>query len=463
MNTAYFLRTLFVLSIFNGYAQKDKYGSLDTVIEYTDGITQEIHLCLTDKNQGIYWNTLPKNHQLHALKIFAKNNTGKPIRVIRIPNPDGRISFFGNGNTILNPGESLVVSVKAQFAHTSFFRPLDIQYETDGVIRTLHVPTWGIMDENYIRKTVAENPENYESVKPGFPLIEREGNRIITYNQSRNCVSHILQTWPDKRIEYFYDSCKLVAARTECYLKDRTYSITEEGVFENDTLKSGKRNVFYDRTHLSYSVNVVNGKNTDTIFHGRTVNKYDSSGQKTGYWILTGAQCDYSVNWQQALDCDVCMQLHFPGNKQEPDTIFVYDLNGRIAEMKFFSADSVFRITRRFHPNGFKLSELYTHTDHSKHEYFSIFFSSTVPGERTRKNYSDQTELFYENGKVVRKVGPKYGYKMTMEMPVEFLIPYTEEIGTFKGEKLYNGKIEYYDTFSKLIRVEKVLNGKVIR
>ncbi|WP_343632336.1 hypothetical protein [Fluviicola sp.] len=463
MKIIYILKILFVLCVFNGYTQKDRYNSIDTVIEYTDGITKEIHLNFTGKTQGIYWNTLPKNHQLNTLKIFATNNTSKQIKVIRVPNPDGRISFLGSGNIVLKPGESLIISAKAQFVHTPFSRPLEIEYEIDGTIRLLHVSTWGIMDENYIREKVPENPENYEQVKSEFPKIIKDENRISTYDESQNCASHIVEMEPNKRIEYFYKNCELISIRTELTENNRTYAIQDEGTFENDFLKSGKRSVYYDRLHLSYSINVVDGKNTDTLFKGRIVNKYTPSGQKTGYWILTGRQCDYSINWQYLLDCDVCMQFYFRRNSKEPDTIFTYDLTGRLSETKFFSADSTFRITRKFYPNGLKMSEFYQYTNMSRFDNFLITFSNTVPGEIIRKNYSDQTELYYQNGKVIRKTGPKFGYKMNMEMPVEFQIPYTEETGVFKGEKLFNGKIDYYDSYSKLVRTEKVMNGKKVR
>lgn len=465
MTPAASLKILFLFLVFNVQSQVNRYAlSVDTVIEYRDGITKEVHLHFTGKKQGIYWNTLPKNHQVHSLKIFAKNNTGKPILVTRVPNPDGRISFLGQGNTILKPGESMSISAIVQFVHTPFSRSLDIEYQLDGTPQILHIPTWGIMDEQYIRKTSPENAQPLEQpAKSNWPKVVHEGNRVITYNNSGSCPASILQVEPNKRIEYLYDTCKLFAINTEFTVKKRTYRILEKGIFENDTLKNGKREVYFDRRNLSYSINVRNGENTDTLFHNQVVNKYNTSGQKTGYWILTGKQCDYSINWQEVLDCDVCKELYFSGKKNGPDTISVFDLNGRLSEKTYFSTDSVYRITRKFYPNGLKMSELYEYINKLGTGNFSITFSDSIPGEPIRKNYSDLTELFYRNGKVIQKISPKFGYTMSLEMPVEFEIPYTKESGFFKGETLYNGRIEYYDKYSKLLRTEKIVNGKAAR
>lgn len=84
-----------------------------------------------------------------------------------------------------------------------------------------------------------------------------------------------------------------------------------------------------------------------------------------------------------------------------------------------------------------------------------------------RRNY--HTVLVYENSELKQKTSPilqtvQYHSEFPASSGIEDIwIPFTIEKGEFRGLKLYNGKIEYYDKNAKLIRIVNVDNqGKRI-
>ncbi|AEA43284.1 hypothetical protein [Fluviicola taffensis] len=241
--------------------------------------------------------------------------------------------------------------------------------------------------------------------------------------------------------------------------KSRTIYIKEIGIFENGKLFNGKRDIYRDSTSLSYSMKVINGKFSDTTFNGQLVNKVDSLGRKKGGWIRIGKQCSYDVkDWQEFVDCDVCKLFQYDANGIG-DTTVTFNLKGERVLERYSSADLQYWMERTFYPTGFRLCEKYEHKDRTiVFGDFSIVYSKSVRNQPIIKHYDTDVTLIYENGIIVQKESPRFGHKMSMEMPIDFSIPYTIEKGIFENEQLVSGTIEYYDKDENLLRIEQVSN-----
>jgi hypothetical protein len=81
-----------------------------------------------------------------------------------------------------------------------------------------------------------------------------------------------------------------------------------------------------------------------------------------------------------------------------------------------------------------------------------------------RRNY--HTVLVYENAELKQKTSPilqtiQYHSEFPASSGIEDIwIPFTIEKGEFKGLKLYQGTIEYYDMNGQLIKKAEVVDGK---
>lgn len=128
----------------NAQYGRDRFNDLDTIVEYKNRIGR-MDFQLTGLKQGLYWDTLFRNYNIRSVPIFVKNNSGKEIKIVRVPDTDGRFHFFRESDFIVKPGAFCEFSSLPEFCTGPFTKSFSFTYEMDGKQYEFSIPTWGWM------------------------------------------------------------------------------------------------------------------------------------------------------------------------------------------------------------------------------------------------------------------------------------------------------------------------------
>jgi len=453
----------------------------DTTLHFIRG---EYHYftVLQGRRQSFAWDTvnLGTIDEARQVVLHVLNNSGRSILVKQAWPQDGGISWSGTPNKLVIPGQYYDLKTIVWPGHRRFHDMVHFSYEQDLVSKSFTMPTSGVLwidDQKEVaqRKVVSDPkaaPKKQEPLtqKPVVrvvpkPLLVSNGkDKTVKYTDTSYACMEWRREGKDPEILYEYKDCRLSTKTSRPLSQGAPLPYTvEKGRFRNDSLLDGTMDCFDAGRHLVFQRKIVRGKKVPAfMYKGRPVNQTDREGRKQGTWLVTGADCPSYENMGRYAECQVCRSVQYIDDVQQQDSICIYRPNGTLSDVYFKHSGLKHPCHRRYYENGFLCSEAFEGDRAGfPDQYRTYLYSDSIAGQLTDLILGDNTKFGYTRGRMSSKTSPRFISIMHLEEPEEKRIPYTVEKGWFLHEKLYNGAIEYYDTFDKLLKTERVVEGKL--
>ncbi len=163
----------------------------DTNQVFKEGVN-DYYFLLESTKQGLFWDTIDCNAQIHNIHFYVKNNTTDTITIGRVGIGDGKIYYIGGGseNSIIFPDSLLKIWVRpyhlkglfynARNSSSISYAPLNSSckfeyYRNDTLVKGF-LSSWGTLKVGNAAEICVENSD---SALNNIKSVELKNNQII--------------------------------------------------------------------------------------------------------------------------------------------------------------------------------------------------------------------------------------------------------------------------------------------
>lgn len=308
----------------------------------------------------------------------------------------------------------------------------------------------------------------------GFPKMEKftNGKTVYYSDTSWKCRTQMFDPTYQYGIRIFtYENCDLIAIENSRVLNDRRRRPFRKyvGTFSNDTLVNGYIEQYSKTGEYRYRQEVKNRKELTTIWlDGIRYNYTDSLGKRQGEWI---SNHPHSSSWSNGNE-DIIYVRRFFKNDTIADTTFHYRKTGEVETIYLIYKNETEPVQIDYTQSGNIWRESYSFKFHSYTIPYQKLIYHNDESHRIKLAYRNGYTYLYENGRITSRRSPYYNREARLddEAPHDYsgsssnrssYFSHTLSTGQFRGDYIYNGKMQWFNQDEVAIKTAKVVNGKV--
>lgn len=358
-----------------------------------------------------------------------------------------------------------------------------IYYETGNLQRVFYpYPDKQIVDyypEGGIQKITSYNYNgNIETIKQFYPSgqlqYSEQPRRRITYDETGRLISEVESySGATTSYVYYYDDDS-VLCRDRLY--NRKHILTEKGEFKDNILWTGIRRQVDQPAEFEGKV-YLNGKENGEMYKGEWINHSDSAGYQ-GKRITFDWQSKAIVSMATYLDgytdsivsyyeSGEVLSIRYPQfcKKSICKSYFYYKSGPLKKQLGGFDGDTVFV---SFYESGRRYQleirdgVIYTYNDDTDTCTYKITYNLNRQFSNGESR-SVVVEEYFEDCKLVKRVGPKYHSETSIDLEESQKRKYKVEEGYFKDGDLYAGYRMYYLYNHVLLEKKRIEKGAEVK